>query len=63
MTTGVPGQMYFYVLGADTYAWEESLGDFTGEKKAGFSTRICLVSPLGTGAKSEERPRADISTR
>lgn len=36
-------------------------GDVAIDKKAGCSSRICLVSPLRTGAKSK-RPQQKIAT-
>lgn len=36
---------------------------FTGGKKAGCSTRIFLMRPLGMGVKSEERPQQKVYSR
>lgn len=36
---------------------------FTYTKKAGYSSRTCLVSPLGMGSESEERPEQKVLYR
>lgn len=36
--------------------------EFTGERETGYSTRICLVSPLRMGLKSEESHRRQFDT-